>query len=72
MKLKLFILDTKGYMETRLDVSRIIINKLDGKNVLEIRYTTNDKEPEIIPLKEIAQAFMIDLNTMDEMFRYEK
>lgn len=72
MELKLFVEDLKGYMDTYVDVKKIKIEKKEKKNVLKIEYWLSTKEDEIIPLNEIRLAFMVDLNTMIEMFRYEK
>lgn len=71
MDLKLFVEDLKGYMDTYTNVKLVFVRKLGKKNILEVRFT-NNREPELIPLAEVRLAFMIDLNTMDEMFRYEK
>ena len=72
MELKLFVEDLKGYIDTYTDVKKIKIEKKEKKNVLKIEYWLSTKEDEIIPLNEIRLAFMVDLNTMIEMFRYEK
>lgn len=67
---KLFIFDTKGYMETKWNVKKVNITKIDRKLVLEVIYTM--KEKEIISLRNIETVFLTDMETMEELFRYEK
>lgn len=69
--MKLFIENTKGYMDTYTNVWSIQIKKIENKNNLIIKYNSL-KENDIISLNEIKLAFMIDINTMIECFRYEK
>lgn len=75
--MRLFVEDMKGYMETFDNVKKVSIKKVDNKNTLIINYNANpilfDNSIDItIPLNEIRLAFMINLETMDEYFRYEK
>lgn len=72
MELKLFVEDLKGYMDTYLNVRRVKIKKIDGKKVLVVEYWLSIKEDEIIPLKEINLAFLVDLKNHEEYFRYDK
>ena len=69
---KLFIEDLKGYMDTYVDVKRIKIKKKERKNVLKIEYWLSTKEDDIIPLNEIKMCYLINIDTMEEYFRYSK
>lgn len=71
MELKLFVEDIKGYNETYKNVWGISIKKIDGKNTLVIKYNSA-KDDDYIKLNEIKSAFLVDMNTMIERFRYEK
>lgn len=70
--MKLFVEGRNGYMDTYLDVQRVKIERIDGKQVLKVIYWLSTKENEIIPLREINLAFMIDLKNMEEYFRFER
>lgn len=70
MKLKLFYEDIKGYVISEENIRNLKIQKIDRKNYLQIKYT-NDTE-DYIELKELKLAYLIDIETMYEFFRYEK
>lgn len=70
--MKLFVEDRKGYMDTYLDVRRVRIERINGKQVLRVIFWLSTKEDEIIPLTEINLAFMIDLKNMEEYFRFKR
>ena len=69
--IRLFIEDKKGYVETFDNVYKVSIKKIDNKNNLEINYNSL-KNNEYLPLNEIKLAYLIDVDTMHEYFRYEK
>ena len=69
--MKLFIEDMKGYMDTYTNVYSIQIKKINNKNNLIIKYNPL-KDDTIIPLNTVKLAFMINIETMEEYFRYEK
>lgn len=71
MELKLFVEDTKGYNVTYKNIWAVNIKKIDGKNTLEIKYNSL-KENDYIKLNEIRLAFLVNMNGMHEIFRYEK
>lgn len=69
--LRLFVENTKGYMETFNNVYKVSIKKFNNKNTLEVCF--NSKEDVMyIPLKDIRLCFFVDVETMHEYFRYEK
>ena len=77
MEMKLFIEDMKGYTKTYNNVKKVSIKKIDNKNTLIVNYNANpilfdNTIDETIPLNEIKLAFAINLETMEEYFRYEK
>lgn len=71
MNLKLFIEDNKGYTDTYKNVWSVSIKKIDNKNTLVIKYNSL-KDDDYIKLNEIKLAFIVDMNTMIEIFRYER
>lgn len=71
MNLKLFIEDTKGYVDTYKNVWAVNIKKIEGKNTLEIKYNSL-KENDYINLSEVRLAYLINIDSMHEYFRYVK
>jgi len=69
--MKLFVEDLKGYMDCYTNVYRIKIKKINNKNTLIIYYNSL-KQDDLIELKEVRLAFLIDENSLQEYFRYEK
>lgn len=70
--MKLFVEEHKtSYMNVYNNVRKVTILKMDKKNFLEIRYT-NREDVDYLPLSDIQLCFLIDLETMEEYFRYEK
>ena len=69
--MRLFIEDLKGYTDVYDNVRNVFIRKVDNKNTIELSYI-NKTEKDYIPLNEIRLAFLVDLNNMEEYFRYEK
>lgn len=69
--LKLFIEYIKGYMEEFEKVKKVFIKKIDNKNVLEIVFE-NSLEKIHIHLTDIKLCFLINQETLEEYFRYEK
>ena len=77
--MKLFITDIDGYTETMKNVKRVIIKKENRKEILVIEYSDyiaigdmNYTGIAEIPLKDIQQVFLVNMETMEEYFRYEK
>ena len=71
MLLKVFVEDKKGYIDTYENVNHVYIRKIDNKNHLEI--FINPLEDKIVyPLKDITYCFALDMETLQEHFRYEK
>lgn len=70
MKMKLFYTDKKGYVTAIDNVKKIKIMKLNGKNHLKINYNFDDIIIE--KLTDVEVAYLIDIDTMQELFRYEK
>ena len=70
--MKLFIEDMKGYSDTYTRVKNVIIAKVNNKNSLIVKFKDYHTEELTIPLSEIRLTFMINLETMEEYFRYEK
>lgn len=68
--MKLFVEDIKGYMETYNNVKKIYIKKIDNKNNLIVKDIYN--EITYILLNQVKLAFLINVETMEEYFRYEK
>lgn len=74
MKLRLILTDTKGFCEFIDNVYKVSIIKKSytgKKNILEIKFY-NTRGDLLIPLSEVEQCFLIDIETMHEFFRYEK
>lgn len=71
IEMKLFVEDLKGYMSIYEHVKKIRINKIDNKNTLQIQYIFSPLI-EYIPLSKIKLCYMIDEETLVEVFRYEK
>ena len=69
--MRLFIEDLKGYTDVYDNVRSVFIRKVDNKNTIELSYI-NKTEKDYIPLNEIRLAFLVDLNNMEEYFRYER
>lgn len=69
---KLFIEDLKGYMEVYTHVERVIITKVDGRKNYLVVFFTNRNTQEFIPLNEIRMCYLINIDTMEEYFRYSK
>ena len=63
--------DLKGYMETFDNVNEISIKKQNNHNTLIIDYDYENKQI-YIPLKEIRLCWLVNIDTMEEYFRYEK
>ena len=69
---KIFIENLKGYMEVYNHVERVVITKIDGrKNYLVVFFTTKSRQ-EFIPLNEIRLCYLVNIDTMEEYFRYTK
>lgn len=71
MVMKVFVEDTKGYVDIYDNIYKISIKKINGKNNLIIKGSPATDEINI-PLKEIKLAYAIDNINLDEYFRYEK
>jgi hypothetical protein len=71
MNLKVFYEDNEGIVVSEGFVKKVGIRKVNNKNHLYIEYTI-DREESIIPLADIRLAFLFDVETMYEFFRYEK
>ena len=69
--MRLFVEDLKGYINVFNNVYRVAIRKKDNKNVLVVEYS-NKTGKDILALKEISLAYLIDIETMHEYFRYDK
>lgn len=69
--IRLFIENIKGYMYTYDNVYSVKIKKHNNKNTLLIYYNANEYD-ELIPLNEIQTAFLVNVDTMQEYFRYTK
>lgn len=69
--MRLFIEDLKGYIDVYDNVRNVFIRKVDNKNTIELSYI-NKTGKDYIPLNEIRLAFLVNLNNMEEYFRYEK
>ena len=69
MKLRLFYNDTKGYVTTVDDVEKVTIEKLNKVKYL----TVQQKSGELIieKLTDIELAYIVDIDTMQELFRYD-
>lgn len=74
--MRLFVEDNKGYVDVYDNVYKVSIKKIDNKNNLLIHINnTPDKEfafTENILLSKIKLAYLVDVDTMHEYFRYEK
>lgn len=69
--MKLFVENSKGYMNVFNNVYRVVIKKINNKNCLCIKYNSL-KDDDSILLSEIRLAFLVDTDTMHEYFRYQK
>jgi hypothetical protein len=69
---KLFIEDLKGYMDVYTHVERVVITKIDGRKNYLVVFFTNKSEQVFIPLNEIKMCYLINIDTMEEYFRYSK
>lgn len=70
--MKLIVEDVKGYVDFYEDVFQIKIMKIDKKNILKVRYGDLSKNNELIPLREVKRAILIEEDSLVERFRYEK
>lgn len=70
MKLKLFYEDMKGYADAEENVKKVTIRKVDNINTLIVMYTNGTLAE--MELREVRLAYLIDIETMQELFRYEK
>lgn len=68
--LKIIYEDTKGYMNHVEHVKKLYIRKIGKKNHFMIKFINDSSRS--VPMNEVRLLFMIDLNTMEEYFRYEK
>ena len=69
---KIFIENIKGYMEVYNHVERVVITKIDGRKNYLVVFFTNKSTQEFIPLNEIRLCYLINIDTMEEYFRYTK
>lgn len=69
MKLRLFYTDKKGYVTTVDNIKRIEIMKLNNKNHLKVNYNIDDIIIE--KLEDVEVAYVVDIETMQELFRYD-
>lgn len=69
--MKIFIEDTKGYTESYKDVVRAKMMKLDNKKVLKVEFI-DPRENFFMPMVYIKMFFLINEETLEEYFRYEK
>ena len=69
---KIFIEDLKGYMDAYTHVERVVITKVDGRKNYLVVFFTNRNTQEFIPLNEIRMCYLINIDTMEEYFRYSK
>ena len=70
---KLFVEDMKGYMDTYRYIKRVRMwkDKLNNKHYLTVEFDNGD-ENIIIPITEIKECFLVNLDTNEEYFRYVK
>lgn len=71
--LKLLVKDKKGNIVEYMDINGIAIKKIDNKDVLEIHYNPLTwKDNDYVLLSDIKVCSLIDVNTVQQYFRYEK
>ena len=73
--MKLFIEYIKEYDDVFTRVQKVKLMKKNNKNVFEISFEDRilgEIEKLYIPLKDVKLMFMIDAETLEEYFRYEK
>lgn len=73
--MKLFIEYLKEYDDVFTRVKKVKLMKKNNKNVFEISFEDRilgEIEKLYIPLKDVKLMFMIDTETLEEYFRYEK
>ena len=68
--MKIFIENKKGYIDIYDNIKHFKIKKIDNKNNLIIK--DYDNFTAIISLNEITLFYIIDSETLTELFRYEK
>ena len=70
---KIFIEDLKGYIEA-IDIKRAYIEKEGFTNVLKVYYIEDgtEKSQTIDNLSNINWFYIINIETLDEIFRYTK
>ena len=69
MKLRLFYTDKKGYVTTVDDVAKVTIEKLNKVKYLTVQQKTGKLIIE--KLTDIELAYIVDIETMQEFFRYD-
>ena len=69
--MRLFVENIKGYMENYDNVYKVNIKKVNNKNHLVIYYNSY-KAADTILLKNVKLAYLIDVESMHEYFRYVK
>lgn len=69
MKLRLFYTDKKGYVTTVDDVAKVTIEKLNKVKYLTVQQKTGKLIIE--KLTDIELAYIVDIETMQELFRYD-
>lgn len=69
--MKLFVENSKGYMNVYNNVYKVSVKKINNKNHLLIYYNSCKTADKIL-LKDIKLAFLVDTDTMHEYFRYQK
>lgn len=69
MKLRLFYNDTKGYVTTVDDVRKVTIEKLNKVKYLTVLQKSGKLTIE--KLTDIELAYIVDIETMQELFRYD-
>ena len=69
MKLRLFYTDKKGYVTTVDDVAKVTIKKLNKVKYLTVQQKTGKLIIE--KLTDIELAYIVDIETMQEFFRYD-
>lgn len=69
MKLRLFYTDKKGYVTTVDDVIKVQIETANYTKYLTIKHVNGVA---IEKLADVTLAYLIDIDTMQELFRYEK
>lgn len=69
--MKIFIENPKGYTESHKGVVRAKIMKLENQKVLKVEFI-DPRENFFIPMVYIKMFFLINEETLEEYFRYEK